>query len=131
MLFNGAGEDGLPSVAQAWSVDHTDANTRQANRATLERIGRVLHDYKQLRFTVHGETGLAHSAPLRLAAHLGLDAVKDVDAIMETLARRRAQSCLEALVTEERPSNKGGGNNSGGGASADLPDVAEEPLSPV
>ena len=31
IAFNGAGEEDLPSVEQAWSVHHTDALTRDAN----------------------------------------------------------------------------------------------------
>ena len=32
VCFNGAGEDNLPSIEQAWSIDHLDEVQRKANR---------------------------------------------------------------------------------------------------
>ena len=96
--FNGAAEAGLPSVAQAWSIDHTDDAVAAENREIIAALAEVLCDYPALRFEVHGETGLVQSAPEALASLLGLHPVNDVVAIMDELARRRAQACLDALV---------------------------------
>ena len=96
--FNGAAEAGLPSVAQAWSIDHTDDAVAAENREIIAALAEVLCDYPALRFEVHGETGLVQSAPEALASLLGLHPVNDVVAIMDDLARRRAQACLDALV---------------------------------
>ena len=60
VLFNGAGEDGLPNVQQAWSIDHLDDGQRKANRATLRGIATILKDYKMIRCEVHGD----RSSPL-------------------------------------------------------------------
>ena len=35
-----------------------------------------------------------------LAAHFGLDPIADVGTLMESLARRRAQACMDVLVSE-------------------------------
>ena len=40
--FNGAGEDGLPHVSQAWSVAHLDPATHQANVETLDGIAEIV-----------------------------------------------------------------------------------------
>ncbi len=37
VCFNGAGEDGLPSVAQSWSINHLDQAQRRANKEALRR----------------------------------------------------------------------------------------------
>ena len=99
--FNGAGEDDVIArcgIEQAWNVDHADQRQRAANHQTLRRIAWVLRDFDHVRFTVHGETGKAKTAPSALAAHLGLDAVADVRTIMDTLALRRARACANLLV---------------------------------
>lgn len=99
VLFNGAGEDGLPNVQQAWSIDHLDDGQRKANRATLRGIATILKDYKMIRCEVHGETGAAHSAPKPLARHLSLHPEFDVRTCMDALARARAQACVDALIS--------------------------------
>ena len=98
--FNGAGEAKLPTIAQAWNVEHTDLATRQANLETLAGIAEVLIDLPELRCEIHGETGYVRTAPADLAAHLGKDAAKtdDVKACMDRLAMLRAEACLNALV---------------------------------
>lgn len=46
--FNGAGEDDLPTVEQAWNVDHSDANVRHANRRTIEGIAAIMREFQDL-----------------------------------------------------------------------------------
>ena len=101
--FNGAGEAHLPRVAQAWSVSHTDEAKRRSNRETIAGVAAILREYPTLRVEVHGETGAATSAPRQLADHLGKHYMHDVGAIMDHLARERAQACLEALVAQGVP----------------------------
>ena len=98
LVFDGAGDEQLPSIEQAWSVDHTDAALRAQNREKLEGIAAVLREFETLRCEVHGETGLVVSAPLRLADHLGRDAVTEAGECMDELARRRAEACKRAVV---------------------------------
>jgi hypothetical protein len=152
IAFNGAGEDGLPHISQAWSVEHLDPATHQANMETLDGIAEILREFSHLRCArvhvsrlpsvvlstsrsrlplcacgrapatrlpprlscstarpsdaqssdarssdageVHGETGLVRSAPVELAAFLGLDADRpsDVKQAMDSLAMLRAQA---------------------------------------
>ena len=40
--FNGAGQDDLPSIAQAWSIDHLDAGKRAQNWKTIEGIAAII-----------------------------------------------------------------------------------------
>lgn len=98
VTFNGAGDQGLGGIEQAWSVSHLDAATRRANEDTLKGVAGILLDYPTLRCTVHGETGAANRAPQALASHLGVDATRDVKRCMDFLAQQRAQSCLDVLV---------------------------------
>ena len=101
--FNGAGEEDLPRVEQAWAIEHLDEGAKRHNRNTIRGIANILKDYPGLRCTVHGETGRANSVPLRLADHLRLHPTADLHQCMEVLARRRAEACLEALVVEGVP----------------------------
>lgn len=96
--FVGPGQAPPTEVELAWSVDHPDEHTRELNHYTVAGLGRILLGFPHLRTEVHGETGNVRSAPAQLAAHLGLDAAKDVQACMDVLASRRAQACLDALV---------------------------------
>ena len=104
--FNGAGEPNLPSVEQAWCIDHTDEAQRLANRATIRGIAKILKEFRAIRCKVHGETGAARSAPLPLALFLGMREVEDVNEIMDILAQARAQACLDALVASGVPPNQ-------------------------
>jgi hypothetical protein len=120
VAFNGAGEAGLASAAQAWSVAHTDETARSANEEILGGVAAILKGYPMVRCEVHGETGAAREAPAPLAQHLGLDAQKDVGEIMRLLARYRAQACFDALVAKGVPEPQlfvtaSGGGGSGGG----------------
>jgi hypothetical protein len=103
VVFNGAGEPNLPSVAQAWDVLHTNPQRRAANMDVLQGIARILKEYPQVLCEVHGETGRANSAPMPLAELLRLDPVRDVAKCMGILAHKRAQACLDALVAEGVP----------------------------
>lgn len=98
-MFNGAGEDGLPTITQAWSVRHLDETRHAANVATLQGIADILRDYPDLQCEVHGETGHAPTAPRPLADHLRLHYHTDVQRIMDYLARQRAEACRAALVS--------------------------------
>lgn len=104
--FDGAGEEGLLEVSQAWSIDHTDSITSTSNWDAIEGIAAILKRYRSIRCRVHGETGAAKSAPLPLARYLGLDAVDDVRLCMDTLARARAQACVDALVAAGVPADQ-------------------------
>ena len=97
--FNGAGEENLPSVSQAWDIHHLDKSQQDANKATLRGIADILRDYRTIRCEVHGETGAAHSAPKQLARYLQLHPEFDVRSCMEALARARAQACVDALIS--------------------------------
>ena len=101
--FNGAGEDGLRSVAQTWSIDHSDESVRRSNAETIRGIASILKEHPSIACEVHGETGAARSAPDPLAAHFGLDPVGDCSIIMDKLARYRAQAVLDALIAEGVP----------------------------
>ena len=101
--FNGAGEQGLSSIEQAWSIDNTEPSVAAANRQTLRGVAAILHDYPAMRCEVHGETGKVQTAPQALADHLGMHPVDDRHLCMEALAQHRAQACLEALVREGVP----------------------------
>ena len=46
--FNGAGDEGLPSAEQAWSVDHLDPGVREANWRTLEGIAAILREFQDV-----------------------------------------------------------------------------------
>ena len=96
--FNGAGEDRLPRIEQAWSIRHTDPGIARANEDTLKLIANILKDYPTMRCYVHGETGAAKSAPQKLASYCNLHPVNDVKQCMDTLAENRARACLERLV---------------------------------
>tara|TARA_B110001452_G_scaffold199608_1_gene169549 strand:+ start:43 stop:630 length:588 start_codon:yes stop_codon:yes gene_type:complete len=106
VFFNGAGEPNLPSVAQAWAIDHLDAAKREANWETIRGVAAILKEYPDLHCEVHGETGPANVAPRPLAQHLGLHHLDDVQAIMDKLAEGRAQSCMAALVASGVPANQ-------------------------
>ena len=101
--FNGAGEEHLPTVTQAWSLSHTDPDKMRLNRETIAGLAAILREYTKLTIKVHGETGAANYAPRPLAEHLGLHYTNDVQEIMDQLARRRAQACIDALIAQSVP----------------------------
>lgn len=114
--FNGAGQDDLPSIAQAWSINHLDPRMRRANVDTLKGIAGILLDYPTMRCTVHGETGAANTAPQKLADHLGMHPVRNVRECMSHLAENRAIACAPADVPSN-PTPQGrerGGDGEGG-----------------
>ena len=96
--FNGAGEDGLPRIEQAWNVRHLKSSVAAANEETLLGIADILREYPGIHCVVHGETGRAMSAPEPLARFLRLDRSRDVKKCMDYLAEKRALACLEELV---------------------------------
>ena len=98
VVFNGAGEAGLPSTDKAWDVRHTQPARRRANLDVISGVAAILKEHPRVRCEVHGETGRANSAPAPLATLLRMHAVRDVGRIMDELARRRAHACLTALV---------------------------------
>ena len=104
--FNGAGESNLQYVAQSWSLNHTDSTKAKANQDAIAGIAKILLDYPALKCEVHGETGAASSSPQPLADHFGLDAEEDVKDIMYSLARFRAQACMDELVKEGVPESQ-------------------------
>ena len=106
IVFNGAGEPSLPHVSQAWSVQHTSAAYERKNRVTIEGIARILQRFPLIACEVHGETGKAQSAPPNLAEHLHMDPIREVGAIMDALAKARAQSCIDALIDAGVPASR-------------------------
>ena len=70
VTFNGAAEPGLPSMATAWSIEHTDESVAAQNVEIVSNLAEVLCEYPRLTFEVHGETGLVQSAPEPLAEYL-------------------------------------------------------------
>ena len=64
IYFNGAGEEGLPSVEQSWSVNHLDKRYRAQNWKTIDGLASIMRDYDAIALEVHGETGPA--SPLHL-----------------------------------------------------------------
>ena len=92
VYFNGAGDEGLPSVEQSWSINHTDPKYKAYNWKTVDGIVSILRDYDQIALEVHGETGHADHAPENLAKYYGLDRTKDVQRVMERLAESRAEA---------------------------------------
>ena len=52
IFFNGAGEDDLPSISQAWDVAHTDEATHVMNLESIRGIAEVLTDFPFLRCEV-------------------------------------------------------------------------------
>jgi Ca2+-binding EF-hand superfamily protein/outer membrane protein OmpA-like peptidoglycan-associated protein len=103
VIFNGAGEAGLPTIEQAWAIKHTEPSKAASNVKTIRLIAEVLKGYPQLRCEVYGATGPASTAPAPLAAFLNLDSAADVAECMDQLARRRAESCKAALVAAGVP----------------------------
>lgn len=104
--FNGAGEEHLPRITQAWSIAHTDEDKKRANRETIAGIAAILREHPTLSLAVHGGTGSASTAPRQLADHLGLHYIHDQHAIMDQLACYRAQACFDALVTQGVPESQ-------------------------
>ena len=106
VFFNGAGEPNLPTVAQAWAIDHLDAPKREANYNTIRGLASILKEYPELHCEVHGETGAADTAPRPLAEYLGLHYLRDVQPIMDKLAEQRAQACMQALAQAGVPASQ-------------------------
>ena len=107
VIFSGAGEENKP-IEDAWSIEHSDANERNRNHATLRQLTKILRDYRGIKFFVRGEAvaedhGHYRMASPRLAKYLNLDAEKDVDRILEWLANKRATAVHEALTQKGVP----------------------------
>ena len=98
IIFNGAGDAGLPRAEQAWAINHLDPRYKAQNWRTIDGIASILRDFDQIALEVHGETGPAEHAPENLAAHFGLDRTRDVQRVMDRLAECRAEACRQALV---------------------------------
>ena len=96
--FDGAGDESLREVAQAWSVRHSAEATARHNLDYLRAVAAALHASPSLFCRVHYETAVARRGPARLADALRMRADRDVDALMDHLAEQRALACLEALV---------------------------------
>ena len=74
VTFNGAGEGGLPSIEQAWSVEyHGDRAIASRNHAALDAIASLMRQYPMLTMDVRSETGAADWASKALAGHYKLD----------------------------------------------------------
>ena len=102
ITFNGAGEGGLPSIAQAWSVDfHGDRKLAEQNHATLDAVAALMRAYPMVCIDVRSETGGADWASKPLADYYKLDRTRDVQLLNDHLARNRAQACVEALVARK------------------------------
>jgi hypothetical protein len=89
IYFNGAGEAGLPTVEQAWSINHLDTRYKAQNWKTIDGIATILKEFDKIALEVHGETGPADHAPPGCAKHFGL-------------ARVFMRICLPASVRPHR-----------------------------
>ena len=91
-------------VAQAWSINALDADTKRANWETINGIATIMKKHPYLTWEVHGSTSLiTGSAPWQLAKHHG---VNDARKIMDLLAKDRANACVTALATRGVPRSK-------------------------
>ena len=129
IVFNGAGEPSLPSVGQAWSVQHMSAGYARKNRECIKGVAQILLSLPKVACEVHGETGKAQSAPAKLAAHLRMDPVKDVAKVMDALAKARAQACIDALIEAGVPAHRLHMSATGMGGMAGV-DFRPKPLEP-
>ena len=53
LVFHSPAEAKLPSVSQAWTLEHSDAARRMQNRATIEAVAEVMLRYPKLHLEVH------------------------------------------------------------------------------
>ena len=84
--------------ALAWDVDHHDPTKRAANAKVFDAVAAVLRAAPGVALEVHVETSKTDAAPRAIAEHLRLDPRRDVQHVMEQLAKLRAQACVDALV---------------------------------
>ena len=98
VYFNGVADKSLQTIAQSWSVRHTDAEKAEHNRQTLDGIARILAAYPSLGLQVHGQSGASNTAPEELARYYNMRAKEDVGALYEHLARNRATACRDYFV---------------------------------
>ena len=96
--FNGAGEEGLPHISQAWSVAHLDPEIRQANVETLGSIADVLCEYPHMRCEVHGGQGTSvRPQPRSPPSSSSMRSCRPTKARW-TRSRCCAQACVRELV---------------------------------
>ena len=98
-------QESARGLAQSWSLEHLEEEKRAANWRTIGLLVEILRAYPDLYCEVHGTTtapqgGVADAA---LAAHFGLHAERQTQAVMDTLARKRAEACRDALVRRGVP----------------------------
>ena len=116
--FDGAGDESLEDVSQAWSIEHSDRAVAAANHDALRAVADFMQQAPGLSCRVHCETDSVSRGPARLASKLRLSATTDVDELMSHLARQRATACVEGLVrlgvapTRLRATHKGQGGGS-------------------
>ena len=100
----GASGGGAPL---AWAVEYPGRPAYQAqNEATLDGIAAILGEFEAVMLEVRGETGPAEHAPQLLASYFGLDPRRDVQLIMDRLAKQRATACVAALVARGVPQER-------------------------
>lgn len=97
--FHGANDPTLRSIEDSWSLEYyDDAAKREENHQILDAIAGLLRQFQMTCMDVHAETGPADYAAERLAAFYKMRRDKDVQPLMDHLARNRASSCVDALV---------------------------------
>ena len=105
--FNGAGEERLPAISQAWSVAyHGDVRKAEQNSLILSEVAKVMHAFPGCCWRLSARSGSARVAPAGLAAHYKLDQKRDALMCMMHLARNRAHAIIEALGKLGVPSSR-------------------------
>ena len=137
--FNGAGEEQL-AVEQAWRLAHTEQPIAHNNANGLRALASVLSNHPRIYCRVHCMSDQVELAPTHLADAFGMHPSHDAGAIMDELARRRANACVVELhrlgVKPERvyaTATAQGSGSSGGAVEFSLqleapPTVVDEPL---
>ena len=101
--------------ALAWDVDHHDPTKRAANAKVFDAVAAVLRAAPGVALEVHVETSKTDAAPRAIAEHLRLDPRRDVQHVMEQLAKLRAQACVDALVARGVPARRLSASGTGRG----------------
>lgn len=117
-------------IEMSWSLNHPDESIAELNHYTIAGIASVLLDFPSLRTEVHGETGNVRAAPVYLASYFGLDPKRDVQACMDSLASRRANACLEALVAAGVPREQLFATHRGRGGQLQIDFIPHEAATP-
>ena len=112
VFFNGARERATKESSlgqpQAWAIQHLDAKKAADNWHTIGLVAEILLRYGTLYCRVHGTTTAPKGgvADDDLAAHFRCDPKRDVQRVMDLLARSRAVACRDALISRGVPAEQ-------------------------